>query len=495
MDQTAARSSTRRPVVFRDGLGRRCRVPDQSGNEKLEILCLRSELTVSEQFEPALRERVARLASFQSANFSRLKTVERLRDQTSTLVLVSETTHGMRLGDLITIAERRGFGLDGSAAWCLARQLVVRYRHASRGSRGRRARRHRRRTNRHHARCAAGRGRARARQRIEARAAVARAVLERAARGLPARRGGRAAGSSIGHHADRRRHAVAAARTRAQRRRVPVAVVDARRRRDHTVSARPSGRRCARGCSVRFSSKAASRSRRPSRPALCSTKRWSRVTARSRPPTSQRSWRVARNRVMPFARVCRWKHTLMSWRPHQHQSGAGHAAKGTATLEALVEAPAPQPVNATPAPAKEIDADQPGRCLVVTPAIATANPALQFPSEISVEPTPAAAGEKQENKKDASDSVNHSPSGSAGLFGLVTAADEPAAAPGSKLWQRAAAAVVLLTVISGAGWAAASHYFDVSADNARRAACEHRHPAVAAVRIGRHAKRLALDGQ
>ena len=62
------------------------------GNEKLEILCLRSELTVSEQFEAALRERVARLASFQSASFSRLKTVERLRDQTSTLVLVSETT-------------------------------------------------------------------------------------------------------------------------------------------------------------------------------------------------------------------------------------------------------------------------------------------------------------------------------------------------------------------------------------------------------------------
>ena len=34
------------------------------------------------------------------------------------------------------------------------------------------------------------------------------------------------------------------------------------------------------------------------------------------------------------------------------------------------------------------------------------------------------------------------------------------------MWQRAAAAAVLLTVISGAGWAAASHYFDVSADTA-----------------------------
>ena len=32
------------------------------------------------------------------------------------------------------------------------------------------------------------------------------------------------------------------------------------------------------------------------------------------------------------------------------------------------------------------------------------------------------------------------------------------------MWQRAAAAAALLTVISGAGWAAASHYFDVSAD-------------------------------
>src|SRR5262245_22918609 len=124
MDQTAARSPNRRPVVFRDGLGRRCRVPDAAGNEKLEILCLRGELTVSEHFEPALRERVTRLASFQSPEFSRLKTVERLRDATSTLVLVSETTNGVRLADLLTIAERGGFRPDGTSAWCLTRQLV-----------------------------------------------------------------------------------------------------------------------------------------------------------------------------------------------------------------------------------------------------------------------------------------------------------------------------------------------------------------------------------
>ena len=71
-----------------------------------------------------MRERVARLASFQSPEFSRLKTVDRLRDQTSTLVLVSETVAGTRLSDLLATAEKLGFGLDGSAAWGLVRQLV-----------------------------------------------------------------------------------------------------------------------------------------------------------------------------------------------------------------------------------------------------------------------------------------------------------------------------------------------------------------------------------
>jgi hypothetical protein len=121
----AASAATGAPasVVFQDGLGDRRHVVD-AANETLEVLCLRSELTAVPSFEFALRERVSRLANFRHAYFARVRSVDRLNDQRSTLALVSEHTPGVRLSDLIAVAELAHLALDINAALCLIRQLV-----------------------------------------------------------------------------------------------------------------------------------------------------------------------------------------------------------------------------------------------------------------------------------------------------------------------------------------------------------------------------------
>lgn len=124
MSAVPNRASTFRPIVFRDGLGQRHRIVDATGTEKLECLCLRSDLASVEAFERALRERAGRLAGFRHGYFAHVRTVERLTDPAATLVIVSDPTSGLRLSDLLATAERHGFGLDAAAGWCLVRQLV-----------------------------------------------------------------------------------------------------------------------------------------------------------------------------------------------------------------------------------------------------------------------------------------------------------------------------------------------------------------------------------
>src|SRR5438874_1472008 len=117
--------SSRAGVVFRDGLGERRRSVDPSGNETIELLCLRSELTAVPSFEFALRERVSRLASFRDAYFGPVRGVDRLNDRGATLALVSDYTPGVRLSEILAAAERQQILLDINAALCLIRQIVA----------------------------------------------------------------------------------------------------------------------------------------------------------------------------------------------------------------------------------------------------------------------------------------------------------------------------------------------------------------------------------
>jgi hypothetical protein len=93
-------------------------------SEPVEMLCLRSELTSVPSFEFALRERVSRTASFKHACYAQVQSVERLKDKSSTLALVSEYKPGVRLSELLAFAERQQVTLDIDAALCLLRQLV-----------------------------------------------------------------------------------------------------------------------------------------------------------------------------------------------------------------------------------------------------------------------------------------------------------------------------------------------------------------------------------
>ncbi|MBI4486603.1 MAG: PEGA domain-containing protein, partial [Acidobacteria bacterium] len=71
-----------------------------------------------------LRERVSRMAAFQHGSYSHVLSVERLKEKTSTLALVSAHRPGVRLSQLLAFAERGQVTLNIDAALCLVRQLV-----------------------------------------------------------------------------------------------------------------------------------------------------------------------------------------------------------------------------------------------------------------------------------------------------------------------------------------------------------------------------------
>jgi len=111
-------------AAFVDGLGERRQIVDPTGNETIELLCLRNELAAVPSFEFALRERVSSLASFRHASFGRVRSVERLADRETALAVVSDHTEGVRLSEMLVNAEERRLGLDINIALCLIRQLV-----------------------------------------------------------------------------------------------------------------------------------------------------------------------------------------------------------------------------------------------------------------------------------------------------------------------------------------------------------------------------------
>jgi serine/threonine protein kinase len=123
MDPSPARASNRRPVVFRDGLGRRCRADDATGTQKLELLCVNNDLA-SEEFENALRDRVDRLAGFRDPAFANVRNVARFRDAQATLALVSDETSGIRLSEILANTERHEIGIESAAVWSVVRQLT-----------------------------------------------------------------------------------------------------------------------------------------------------------------------------------------------------------------------------------------------------------------------------------------------------------------------------------------------------------------------------------
>ena len=125
MDPALVPAAAPAALTFEDGLGQRLRVVDPMRNEPVDMLCLRGELTAVPAFEFALRERVSRLAAFRHPCFAAVHSVERLKDRASTLALVSDSTPGVRLSEILAFADREHVPLDIDAALCLLRQVVA----------------------------------------------------------------------------------------------------------------------------------------------------------------------------------------------------------------------------------------------------------------------------------------------------------------------------------------------------------------------------------
>jgi len=123
MDSAVARTPASNPVTFEDGFGQR-RHALSVAHEPLEVLAFREDLTSVWSFEFALRDRVAKLASFQSEHFARIRAVERLGKGGATLALLSDQVSGIRLSEILGQAESRLLPIETNVALCLIRQLV-----------------------------------------------------------------------------------------------------------------------------------------------------------------------------------------------------------------------------------------------------------------------------------------------------------------------------------------------------------------------------------
>jgi hypothetical protein len=123
---TFAAASTERPEapLFSDGIGDRVVASDGATGELLQILRLRPALTAVPSFEFALRERTARLANFRHSTYSRVRRIDRAMAPTPSLAVVSDHVEGIRLSELLRVAESKRLQLDINAALCLIRQLV-----------------------------------------------------------------------------------------------------------------------------------------------------------------------------------------------------------------------------------------------------------------------------------------------------------------------------------------------------------------------------------
>ncbi len=107
---------------FADRLGERFIVPQPSGS-LLEHLQFRRDLSSAPFFEPAVKERLARLANFRHASYTRAR---RLRSgDRGALILVSTHVPGRHLSEVLHTAGRNGFRPPTAAVLWLTRQLLT----------------------------------------------------------------------------------------------------------------------------------------------------------------------------------------------------------------------------------------------------------------------------------------------------------------------------------------------------------------------------------
>jgi len=110
-------------TTFADGLGER-RHTTGTGNQPLDVLILHEELSAVPAFEVAVRERVDQLSAFQHRSYARIRGVGRLAKAPARLAVAADLVSGVRLSEVLALAEKRLIPLEISAAFALLRQIV-----------------------------------------------------------------------------------------------------------------------------------------------------------------------------------------------------------------------------------------------------------------------------------------------------------------------------------------------------------------------------------
>jgi hypothetical protein len=111
-------------IFFVDGIGRRLRMVDATG-EEVESLRLCRELSDAPSTEPALIERAGRLGAFSHPSFAQVRRVERLRGGLSGLAVVSAAVPGVRLAEVLRLAQNNGVAPDPHVSLCLLQEIVA----------------------------------------------------------------------------------------------------------------------------------------------------------------------------------------------------------------------------------------------------------------------------------------------------------------------------------------------------------------------------------
>lgn len=113
---------TVQPAVFEDKLGKRHQANAPNG-ELLEVLELRDAFT-TDAFELALRARIAALSDFHTTWFARVRTVQRINRNGSTIFVVYDCVPGVRLSTVLAARGAAG-PLESNATLYLIRQLAA----------------------------------------------------------------------------------------------------------------------------------------------------------------------------------------------------------------------------------------------------------------------------------------------------------------------------------------------------------------------------------